>query len=127
MNKLLTEIFEKEEVNNKFAEAYKHVIANMEDESTKASAKRKITIEIIFEQDNGREFMDINTAIKETLAPKIFKVKVMESDRQIEGQMNVTDYEETEMAAESETDKALKALREKGVDVVDPTTGEVIN
>lgn len=115
MNKLLNEIIEKPEVQSKFNDAYAHVIDNLADESTKATAKRKITIEIIFEQDNGREFMDINTSIKETLAPKIFKVKVMESDRQLEGQMNITDFEKY---TEAEIEAAKRALREKGVEPI---------
>lgn len=114
---LLNEIINNPEIEEKFKEAYRHVIANMEDETTKATAKRKISIEVIFSQDVGRICVDIDTAIKETLAPKVFKVKIMAEERQIEGQMSITDYED-------EYEQAKEELRKHGVD---PETGEIIN
>ena len=124
MNNLLFEIIDNPDVVEKFNEAYKHVRDNMWDENTKATAKRKITLDIIFEQDNGREFVDINTAIKETLAPKVMKVKVIGAESQLEGQMTIRDFDGLEMAADAELKAAKEKLREHGID---PDTGKVIN
>lgn len=87
----LMELLGTEDVKGKYEEAYKHVIKNLEDENTKATSKRKITLEIIFKQDDAREVLDIDVAIKETLAPRVMKKKILSTERPLPGQVNIDD------------------------------------
>lgn len=106
----LEELINNKAIQEKYDEAYIHVIDNMADDNTKPTTKRKITLDIIFKQDEEREIVDIDIAVKETLAPRILKSKAFVSDRQLPGQANIDDYleEEPSKAAELDMSRYMK-------------------
>lgn len=95
------------EVAEKFEEAMKKVIANMLDPNTPYKNKRKLTMELTFEQNEDRDDVQIQAVVKTTLSPvkaattrmsigKDFRtgeICAEEYGSGIRGQARIADYE----------------------------------
>lgn len=113
-------------IQEKFQDAFKNVVENMLDVNTPYKAKRKITIEIGFTQNESRTLVSVDCNVTEKLAHNIpastqmgigkdlrtGEIFAEEYGKQIRGQMSLDDY-----ASQQVVDG----------NVVDTDTGEVID
>lgn len=109
-------------LQEKFSKAFEKVIENLQDQNTSFKVKRKITIELSFDQNETRDDVSVSVDVKEKLAPqagmktsffigkdlKTGEVYAEEYGKQIKGQMSLKDYES------------------QGGQTVDTETGEVL-
>lgn len=113
-------------MQEKFNKSFERVIENLQDQNTSFKVKRKITIELTFDQNEARDDVSVNVDVKEKLAPqagmktsfyigkdlKSGELYAEEYGKQIRGQMSLQDLE--------------PQVQQIGADVVDTETGEII-
>ena len=129
MSKVNLEEFAGGALQEKFDDAMDKVLANLMDPNTPWKNKRKISVEITFEQNEERDDTSVNVSVVSRLAPVkpiatrmsigrdlvTGEVFAEEYGNQIKGQMSFADLEQ------KQSPNAVV-----GKDVVDTTTGEVI-
>lgn len=127
MSKVNLETFAGGALQEKFDDAMDKVLVNMMDPNTPWKNKRKISVEITFEQDEDRSDTEVNVAVIAKLAPvkpigtrmsigknlKTGEVFAEEYGSQCRGQMTLDDFQEQKM---SEVDGK----------VIDTETGEIV-
>ena len=125
MSKVNLEEFAGGALQEKFDDAMDKVLTNLMDPNTPWKNKRKINVEITFEQNEDRDDTSVNVSVVPKLAPvkpiatrmaigkdiKTGEVFAEEYGSQIKGQMTLDDYEKQQAVI--------------GEDVVDTETGEV--
>lgn len=130
MSKVNLEEFAGGALQEKFDDAMDKVLANLMDPNTPWKNKRKISVEITFEQNEERDDTSVNVSVVPKLAPvkpiatrmsigrdlTTGEVFAEEYGNQIKGQMSFADLEQ------KQSPNAVV-----GKDVVDTTTGEVID
>lgn len=130
MSKVNLEEFAGGALQEKFDDAMDKVLANLMDPNTPWKNKRKISVEITFEQNEDRDDTSVNVSVVLKLAPvkpiatrmsigrdlTTGEVFAEEYGNQIKGQMSFADLEQ------KQSPNAVV-----GKDVVDTTTGEVID
>lgn len=106
MSKVNLEEFAGGALQEKFDQAFEKTIQNMLDPNTPWKNKRKITVEITFEQDEMRNDTAVHVSVVMKLAPvkpvetrmvigknlKTGEVFAEEYGKQIRGQMSIDDY-----------------------------------
>lgn len=114
-------------LQEKFNKAFERVIENLQDQNTSFKVKRKITIELSFDQNEARDDVSVSVDVKEKLAPqagmktsfyigkdlKTGDLYAEEYGKQIKGQMSLDDYQ-------------AKQPQVIDGDVVDVETGEIL-
>ncbi|MCR5754763.1 MAG: hypothetical protein K6G30_08125 [Acetatifactor sp.] len=127
MSKVNLEEFAGGALQEKFDDAMEKVLTNLMDPNTPWKNKRKISIEVTFEQTEDRNDTAVNVSVVAKLAPvkpiatrmaigkdlKSGKVFAEEYGSQIKGQMTLDDYGKQQTVI--------------GEDVVDTETGEVVD
>lgn len=107
MSKVNLEEFAGGALQKKFDDAMNKVLANMLDPNTPWKNKRKITVEVTFEQDEDRDDASVNVAVVAKLAPvkpigtrmaigknlQTGEVFAEEYGSQCRGQMTMDDYQ----------------------------------
>ena len=115
-------------LQEKFGKAFEKVVENLQDQNTSFKVKRKITIELTFDQNETRDDVSVSIDVKEKLAPqagmktsfyigknlKTGELFAEEYGKQIKGQMNLNDY-------------AASTVKEIDGELVDTDTGEVLS
>lgn len=123
MSKINLEEFAGGALQEKFEQAFEKTIQNMLDPNTPWKNKRKITVEVTFEQDEMRQDTAVHVSVVTKLAPvkpvetrmvigknlKTGETFAEEYGKQIRGQMSIDDFQENEV----------------GEQLVDVETGEV--
>ncbi|MCI8285221.1 MAG: hypothetical protein HFE90_08180 [Firmicutes bacterium] len=117
-------------LNQKFEHSFKRVVENLQDVNTPYKDKRQIVITITFEQNEQRDDVLAEIAVKEKLAPqgklltrfgvgkdlRTGKVYAEEHGNQLKGQMSINTVE---LDAEGEN--------QEDDTVIDTQTGEIID
>lgn len=115
-------------LQEKFSKFFEKVVENLQDQNTSFKVKRKITVELTFDQNEARDDVSVSIDVKEKLAPqagmktsfyigknlKTGELFAEEYGKQIKGQMNLSDY-------------ATSNVQEIGGELVDTETGEVLS
>lgn len=110
MSKVNLEEFAGVALQEKFDQAFEKTIQNMLDPNTPWKNKRKITVEVTFEQNEGRSDTAVHVAVVAKLAPvkpvetrmvigknlKTGETFAEEYGKQIRGQMSIDDYQEVD-------------------------------
>lgn len=126
MSKVNLETFAGGALQEKFDDAMEKVLVNMTDPNTPWKNKRKIVVEVSFEQNEDRDDSSANVSVVPKLAPvkpvstrmtigkdlETGKVFAEEYGSQCRGQMNLDDYQ----------NQRDQVVDEK---TVDPETGEI--
>lgn len=129
MSKVNLEEFAGGALQEKFDDAMDKVLANLMDPNTPWKNKRKISVEITFEQNEDRDDTSVNVSVVPKLAPvkpiatrmsigrdlATGEVFAEEYGNQIKGQMSFADLEQKQ-----------SPNMVVGKDIVDTETGEVI-
>lgn len=129
MSKVNLEEFAGGALQEKFDDAMDKVLANLMDPNTQWKNKRKISVEITFEQNEDRDDTSVNVSVVPKLAPvkpiatrmsigrdlATGEVFAEEYGNQIKGQMSFADLEQKQ-----------SPNMVVGKDIVDTETGEVI-
>lgn len=126
MSKVNLETFAGGALQEKFDDAMEKVLVNMTDPNTPWKNKRKIVVEVSFEQNEDRDDSSVNVSVVPKLAPvkpvstrmaigkdlETGQVFAEEYGNQCRGQMTLDDYQ---------------GQRDQEVDgrIVDPETGEI--
>ncbi len=126
MSKVNLETFAGGALQEKFDDAMEKVLVNMTDPNTPWKIKRKIVVEVSFEQNEDRDDSTVNVSVVPKLAPvkpvstriaigkdlETGQVFAEEYGNQCRGQMTLDDYQ---------------GQRDQEVDgrIVDPETGEI--
>lgn len=125
MSKVNLEEFAGGALQEKFDDAMEKVLVNLMDPNTPWKNKRKISVEITFEQNEDRDDTSVNVSVVPKLAPVkpiatrmvigkdigTGEVFAQEYGSQCKGQMTLDDYSSQQVV---------------GNDVVDTDTGEVV-
>lgn len=110
-------------LQEKFSKSFEKVVENLQDQNTSFKVKRKITIELSFDQNEQRDDVSVSVDVKEKLAPqagmktsfyigkdlRTGELYAEEYGKQIKGQMSLNDYEaqEGQQAVDMETGEVL--------------------
>lgn len=108
MSKVKLEEFANGALQEKFDDAMDKVLANLMDPNTPWKNKRKIQVEVTFEQNEDRDDTSVNVSVTTKLAPvkpistkmaigkdlKTGKLYAEEYGKQIRGQMSIDDYKD---------------------------------
>lgn len=127
MSKVNLEEFAGGALQEKFDDAIEKVLANLMDPNTPWKNKRKISIEVTFEQNEDRDDTSVNVSVVPKLAPvkpiatrmaigkdiKSGEVFAQEYGSQCKGQMTIGDYSNN--------------MQEIDGNMVDTETGEIID
>lgn len=127
MSKVNLEEFAGGSLQEKFDDAIEKVLANLMDPNTPWKNKRKISIEVTFEQNEDRDDTSVNVSVVPKLAPvkpiatrmaigkdiKSGEVFAQEYGSQCKGQMTMDDYSNN--------------MQEIDGNMVDTETGEIID
>lgn len=117
-------------LQEKFAKSFEKVIDNLQDMNTSFKAKRKITIQLDFTQNENRDDVAVNVNVVEKLAPQapmetkfyIGKdlntgdVYAEEYGKQIKGQMSFNDFA-----------SPIQSVQKIDGEVVNTETGEILS
>ncbi len=126
MSKVNLETFAGGALQEKFDDAMEKVLVNMTDPNTPWKNKRKIVVEVSFEQNEDRDDSTVNVSVVSKLAPvkpvstrmaigkdlETGQVFAEEYGSQCRGQMTLDDYQ-------SQQDQVVDGK------IVDPETGEI--
>lgn len=107
-------------LQEKFGKSFEKVVQNLQDQNTSFKVKRKITIELSFDQNEARDDVSVSVDVKEKLAPqagmktsfyigkdlRTGEIYAQEYGKQIKGQMRLEDMQ-TEKAVDTETGEVL--------------------
>lgn len=116
-------------LQEKFGHSFEKVIENLQDQNTSFKVKRKITIELTFDQNEARDDVSVSVDVKEKLAPqagmktsfyigkdlRTGELYAEEYGKQIKGQMHLNDLE-GQQAVDTETGEVLTAKNENVID-----------
>ena len=109
-------------LQEKFSKSFEKVVENLQDQNTSFKVKRKITIELSFDQNEQRDDVSVSVDVKEKLAPqagmktsfyigkdlRTGELYAEEYGKQIKGQMSLNDYaQEGQQAVDMETGEVL--------------------
>lgn len=114
-------------LQEKFSTSFERVVENLQDQNTSFKVKRKITIELTFDQNEARDDVSVSVDVKEKLAPqagmktsfyigkdlKTGELYAEEYGKQIRGQMHLNDLEQS---VDTETGEVLTEQTETIVD-----------
>lgn len=126
MSKVNLETFAGGALQEKFDDAMEKVLVNMTDQNTPWKNKRKIVVEVSFEQNEDRDDSSVNVSVVPKLAPvkpvstrmaigkdlETGQVFAEEYGSQCRGQMTLEDYQ-------NQQDQVVDGK------IVDPETGEI--
>ena len=107
-------------LQEKFSKSFEKVVENLQDQNTSFKVKRKITIELSFDQNEARDDVSVSVDVKEKLAPqagmktsfyigkdlRTGEIYAEEYGKQIKGQMRLEDMQ-TEKVVDTETGEVL--------------------
>lgn len=116
-------------LQEKFSTSFEKVVENLQDQNTSFKVKRKITIELTFDQNEARDDVSVSVDVKEKLAPqagmktsfyigkdlRTGELFAEEYGKQIKGQMHLNDLQ-GQQAVDMETGEVLTGQEETIVD-----------
>lgn len=108
-------------LQEKFGKSFEKVVQNLQDQNTSFKVKRKITIELSFDQNEARDDVSVSVDVKEKLAPqagmktsfyigkdlRTGEIYAEEYGKQIKGQMRLEDLQSEQKAVDTETGEVL--------------------
>lgn len=108
-------------LQEKFSKSFEKVVQNLQDQNTSFKVKRKITIELSFDQNEARDDVSVSVDVKEKLAPqagmktsfyigkdlRTGEIYAEEYGKQIKGQMRLEDLQSEQKAVDTETGEVL--------------------
>lgn len=117
-------------LQEKFGKSFEKVVENLQDQNTSFKVKRKITIELSFDQNEARDDVSVSVDVKEKLAPqagmktsfyigkdlRTGEIYAEEYGKQIKGQMRLEDMQTEQKAVDTETGEVLTKDTDKVVD-----------
>lgn len=117
-------------LQEKFSKSFEKVVENLQDQNTSFKVKRKITIELSFDQNEARDDVSVSVDVKEKLAPqagmktsfyigkdlRTGEIYAEEYGKQIKGQMRLEDMQTEQKAVDTETGEVLTKDTDKVVD-----------
>lgn len=132
MSRVNLETFAGGALQEKFDDAMEKVLVNMTDPNTPWKIKRKITVEVTFEQNEDRDDSTVNVSVIPKLAPvkpvstrmaigkdlETGQVFAEEYGSQCRGQMTLDDYQRDQVADGKTVDTETGEIRE-GSRVID--------
>lgn len=132
MSRVNLETFAGGALQEKFDDAMEKVLVNMTDPNTPWKIKRKITVEVTFEQNEDRDDSTVNVSVVPKLAPvkpvstrmaigkdlETGQVFAEEYGSQCRGQMTLDDYQRDQVADGKTVDTETGEIRE-GSRVID--------
>lgn len=132
MSKVNLETFAGGALQEKFDDAMEKVLVNMTDPNTPWKIKRKITVEVTFEQNEDRDDSTVNVSVIPKLAPvkpvstrmaigkdlETGQVFAEEYGSQCRGQMTLDDYQRDQIVDGKTVDTETGEIRE-GSRVID--------
>ena len=132
MSKVNLETFAGGALQEKFDDAMEKVLVNMTDPNTPWKIKRKITVEVTFEQNEDRDDSTVNVSVVPKLAPvkpvstrmaigkdlETGQVFAEEYGSQCRGQMTLDDYQRDQIVDGKTVDTETGEIRE-GSRVID--------
>lgn len=110
------------QLQEKFDHAFYNVMQNMQDVNTPYKDKRKITIDLVFEQNEARDNVMVDVKVSEKLAgqspvaTRLYvgkdlqtgEIKFEEYGSQLRGQLTIDDTEEQPLAVDPETGEVIE-------------------
>ena len=117
-------------LQEKFGKSFEKVVQNLQDQNTSFKVKRKITIELSFDQNEARDDVSVSVDVKEKLAPqagmktsfyigkdlRTGEIYAEEYGKQIKGQMRLEDLQTEQKAVDTETGEVLTKETDKVFD-----------
>ena len=117
-------------LQEKFGKSFEKVVENLQDQNTSFKVKRKITIELSFDQNEARDDVSVSVDVKEKLAPqagmktsfyigkdlRTGEIYAEEYGKQIKGQMRLEDMQTEQKVVDTETGEVLTKDTDKVVD-----------
>lgn len=117
-------------MQEKFGKSFEKVVQNLQDQNTSFKVKRKITIELSFDQNEARDDVSVSVDVKEKLAPqagmktsfyigkdlRTGEIYAEEYGKQIKGQMRLEDLQTEQKAVDTETGEVLTKETDKVFD-----------
>lgn len=117
-------------LQEKFSKSFEKVVENLQDQNTSFKVKRKITIELSFDQNEARDDVSVSVDVKEKLAPqagmktsfyigkdlRTGEIYAEEYGKQIKGQMRLEDMQTEQKVVDTETGEVLTKDTDKVVD-----------
>lgn len=108
-------------LQEKFSKSFEKVVQNLQDQNTSFKVKRKITIELSFDQNEARDDVSVSVDVKEKLAPqagmktsfyigkdlRTGEIYAEEYGKQIKGQMRLEDMQSEQKVVDTETGEVL--------------------
>lgn len=108
-------------LQEKFSKSFEKVVENLQDQNTSFKVKRKITIELSFDQNEARDDVSVSVDVKEKLAPqagmktsfyigkdlRTGEIYAEEYGKQIKGQMRLEDMQTEQKVVDTETGEVL--------------------
>lgn len=108
-------------LQEKFGKSFEKVVENLQDQNTSFKVKRKITIELSFDQNEARDDVSVSVDVKEKLAPqagmktsfyigkdlRTGEIYAEEYGKQIKGQMRLEDLQSEQKVVDTETGEVL--------------------
>lgn len=123
MSRVNLETFAGGALQEKFDDAMEKVLVNMTDPNTPWKNKRKITVEVTFEQNEDRDDSSVNVSV----VPKLAPVKPVSTRMAIGKDLETGEVFAEEYGSQCRGQMTLDDYQDQIVDgkTVDPETGEI--